>query len=109
MLAAIERPAKVLESCQLGKLKEAHANNDKIRAVRIGNQQISNWINRFTVNLEQRFHQKIVHGEKSRSYMGGAWNEAWGKFIGWDGNKATRIKKPEEFGNFMNQMLNTLF
>ena len=35
-LAAIGRSAKVLESCQLGKLKEAHANNDKISAVRIG-------------------------------------------------------------------------
>ena len=35
-LAGIERQAKVLESCQLGKLKEAHANNDKISAVRIG-------------------------------------------------------------------------
>lgn len=35
-LAAIERPALVLESCQLGKLKEAHANNDQISAVRIG-------------------------------------------------------------------------
>src|SRR6266571_2372254 len=35
-LAAIERRALVLESCQLGKLKEAHANNDKISAVRIG-------------------------------------------------------------------------
>lgn len=35
-LAAIGRKAKVLESCQLGKLKEAHANNDKISAVRIG-------------------------------------------------------------------------
>ena len=34
-LAAIERKALVLESCQLGKLKEAHANNDKISAVRI--------------------------------------------------------------------------
>src|SRR6266571_2734070 len=34
-LAAIERRALVLESCQLGKLKEAHANNDKISAVRI--------------------------------------------------------------------------
>src|SRR5437870_10524845 len=34
-LKAIERQAKVLESCQLGKLKEAHANNDKISAVRI--------------------------------------------------------------------------
>jgi hypothetical protein len=35
-LAAVGRKAKVLESCQLGKLKEAHANNDKISAVRIG-------------------------------------------------------------------------
>jgi transposase len=36
ILAAIQRQALVLESCQLGKLKEAHANNDKISAVRIG-------------------------------------------------------------------------
>jgi transposase len=36
ILEAIEREALVLESCQMGKLKEAHANNDKISAVRIG-------------------------------------------------------------------------
>ncbi len=35
-LASLQRRAKVLESCHLGKLKEAHANNDKISAVRIG-------------------------------------------------------------------------
>jgi transposase len=35
-LAAAGRVAKVLESGQMGKLKEAHANNDKISAVRIG-------------------------------------------------------------------------
>ena len=35
VLAAIERRALVLESCQMGKLKEAHANNDKISALRI--------------------------------------------------------------------------
>jgi len=35
-LRAIGRKALVLESCQMGKLKEAHANNDKISAVRIG-------------------------------------------------------------------------
>jgi transposase len=35
-LAAGGRRALVLESCHLGKLKEAHANNDKISAVRIG-------------------------------------------------------------------------
>jgi transposase len=34
-LAAMERQALVLESCQMGKLKEAHANNDQISAVRI--------------------------------------------------------------------------
>jgi transposase len=35
-LATVARKALVLESCQMGKLKEAHANNDKISAVRIG-------------------------------------------------------------------------
>src|SRR6476646_12282926 len=35
-LAAVGRKALVLESCHLGKLKEAHANKDKISAVRIG-------------------------------------------------------------------------
>jgi transposase len=35
VLAACGRKAKVLESCHLGKLKEAHANNDKISAARI--------------------------------------------------------------------------
>lgn len=34
-LQALEREAVVLESCQLGKLKEVHANNDKLSAVRI--------------------------------------------------------------------------
>jgi transposase len=34
-LSALGRPTLVLESCQMGKLKEAHANNDKISAVRI--------------------------------------------------------------------------
>src|SRR5258706_13452941 len=36
LLAAVDRTALVLESCQMGKLKEALANNDKISAVRIG-------------------------------------------------------------------------
>ena len=35
LLAALDRRALVLESTQLGKLKEAHANNDKLSAVRI--------------------------------------------------------------------------
>ena len=36
VLRALGRKALVLESCHLGKLKEAHANNDKISAVRVG-------------------------------------------------------------------------
>src|SRR2546426_5180396 len=36
VLARLGRRALVLESTQLGKLKEAHANNDRISAVRIG-------------------------------------------------------------------------
>lgn len=36
VLAGVQRKALVLESGHLGKLKEAHANNDKISAVRIG-------------------------------------------------------------------------
>ena len=35
-LQAIDCQVQVLESCHLGKLKEAHANNDSISAVRIG-------------------------------------------------------------------------
>lgn len=35
-LRSIGRQALVLESCHLGKLKESHANNDRISAVRIG-------------------------------------------------------------------------
>ena len=35
-LAAVDRKALVLESGHLGKLKEGHANNDKISAVRMG-------------------------------------------------------------------------
>jgi transposase len=35
-LQGLDRPVQVLESCHLGKLKEAHANNDRISAVRIG-------------------------------------------------------------------------
>lgn len=34
-LQGLDRNAHVLESCQVGKLKEVHANNDKISAVRI--------------------------------------------------------------------------
>ena len=40
-LRSIGRKAEVLESCHLGKLKEAHANNDKISAMRIAKAYLS--------------------------------------------------------------------
>lgn len=40
-LKSIKIRALVLESCQMGKLKDAHANNDKISAVRIGKAYLS--------------------------------------------------------------------
>jgi len=40
-LEALGYNAQVLESYQIGKLKEAHANNDKISAVRIGKAYLS--------------------------------------------------------------------
>jgi transposase len=40
-LLGLGRKVKVLESTHLGKLKEAHANNDKISAVRIGKAYLS--------------------------------------------------------------------
>ena len=40
-LAAVGRKAKVLESCQMGRLKESYANNDKISAMRIGKAYLS--------------------------------------------------------------------
>jgi transposase len=41
LINRLDRKARVLESAQLGKLKEAHANNDKISAVRIGKAYLS--------------------------------------------------------------------
>lgn len=67
-LEAIGRTALVLESRQLGKLKEAHANNDKISAVRIGKAFLSGTASRVWVpdikTQERRdcflMHRKVV-------------------------------------------------
>src|ERR1051326_377563 len=61
-LAAVDRKALVLESCHLGKLKEAHANNDKISAVRIGKAYLAGtakivWVpDRLTQERRDLFH-----------------------------------------------------
>src|SRR5215471_18393852 len=61
-LAAIERKALVLESCHLGKLKEAHANNDKISAVRIGKAYLAGTAKRVWVpDLHTQERRDLFH------------------------------------------------
>jgi len=61
-LQAIGLKASVLESCQLGKLKEAHANNDKISAVRMAKAYLAGttktvWVpDRLTQERRDSFH-----------------------------------------------------
>jgi len=52
-LKKINRRAEVLESCHLGKLKEAHANNDRISAVRIGKAYLAGTAKKVWVPDEQ--------------------------------------------------------
>src|SRR5208337_5681738 len=61
-LAAAGRQAKVLESCQMGKLKEAHANNDKISAVRIGKAYLAGTAKEVWVpDLKTQERRDILH------------------------------------------------
>lgn len=52
-LRKMNRRVEVLESCQLGKLKEAHANNDRISAVRIGKAYLAGTAKKVWVPDEQ--------------------------------------------------------
>jgi transposase len=70
LLATIQRKALVLESCHLGKLKEAHANNDHISAVRIAKAYLAGTAREVWVpdskTQERRdlfhYHRKVVKG-----------------------------------------------
>src|SRR5213596_3423638 len=69
-LASIERQALVLESCHIGKLKEAHANNDKISAVRIGKAFLAGtakkvWVPDWKTQLRRdAYHQDRKEGQR---------------------------------------------
>src|SRR3989454_4386493 len=64
-LAAIDRKALVLESCQMGKLKEAHANNDKISAVRIGKAYLAGTAKEVWVpDLKTQEWRDLVHAHR---------------------------------------------
>lgn len=68
VLEKANRKALVLESCHLGKLKEAHANNDKISAVRIGKAYLAGtarpvWVPDAKTQLRRdvfHMHRKVV-------------------------------------------------
>ena len=77
-LSQCGRAAKVLESCQMGKLKEAHANNDKISAVRIGKAYLAGtakevWVpDRQTQQRRDLFHahrKAVKYSTQSRSSL----------------------------------------
>lgn len=64
-LAAVERRAKVLESCQMGKLKDAHANNDKISAVRIGKAYLAGTAKEVWVpDLKTQAYRDYLHAHR---------------------------------------------
>src|SRR5205085_6695846 len=64
-LTALDRKALVLESCHLGKLKEAHANNDKISAVRIGKAYLAGTAKSVWVPDRQTQERRdLFHGHK---------------------------------------------
>ena len=67
-------------------------------------------IDKFMLATEKRVHQKLLHGDKTGGWMGGAWNRAWGQFLGFD--KATgkfkNERSVEDIGKFASQLLGTL-
>jgi len=70
VLHQAKRKALVLESCHIGKLKEAHANNDKISAVRIGKAYLAGtakevWVPDWKTQLRRDvYHQHRKEGQR---------------------------------------------
>jgi transposase len=65
VLRQAKRNALVLESCHLGKLKEAHANNDKISAVRIGKAYLAGTAKPVWVpDWETQLRRDVYHGHR---------------------------------------------
>ena len=73
LLAAIDRQALVLESCHLGKLKIAHANNDKISAVRIAKAYLAGTDSGLTTRTWQQAMETLMEGKQ------GANRERWSR------------------------------
>src|SRR5438445_7584402 len=98
-LAALERQAKVLESCHLGKLKETHANNDKISAVRIGKAYLAGTARTVWVpDLKTQERRDLLHIHRKAVKRTTQMRNRLQSYLSDNGvrlSKGTRLTKPE--------------
>lgn len=99
VLAKIHRKALVLESAHLGKLKEGHANNDKISAVRIGKAYLSGTARTVWVpDLKTQERRDLLHIHRKAVKRTTQMRNRLQSFLSDNGvrlKKGTRLTKPE--------------
>lgn len=99
VLAKIDRKALVLESCHLGKLKEGHANNDKISAVRIGKAYLSGTARPVWVpDLKTQERRDLLHIHRKAVKRTTQMRNRLQSYLSDNGvrlSKGTRLTKPE--------------
>jgi transposase len=99
VLAKINRKALVLESAHLGKLKEGHANNDKISAVRIGKAYLSGTARTVWVpDLKTQERRDLLHIHRKAVKRTTQMRNRLQSFLSDNGvrlKKGTRLTQPE--------------
>src|SRR5215471_14544761 len=99
LLAKISRKALVLESGHLGKLKEAHANNDKISAVRIGKAYLAGTAREVWVpDLKTQERRDLFHMHRKAAKRTTQLRNRLQSYLSDNGvrlRKGTRLAKPE--------------
>jgi transposase len=99
VLAKINRKALVLESAHLGKLKEGHANNDKISAVRIGKAYLSGTARTVWVpDLKTQERRDLLHIHRKAVKRTTQMRNRLHSFLSDNGvrlKKGTRLTQPE--------------
>jgi transposase len=99
VLAKVNRKALVLESGHLGKLKEAHANNDKISAVRIGKAYLAGTAREVWVpDLKTQERRDLFHIHRKAAKRTTQLRNRPQSYLSDNGirlRKGTRLTKPE--------------
>jgi transposase len=99
VFAKIDRKALVLESAHLGKLKEGHANNDKISAVRIGKAYLSGTARTVWVpDLKTQERRDLLHVHRKAVKRTTQMRNRLQSYLSDNGvrlSKGTRLTKPE--------------